>query len=160
MASNPLGTSSRVVTLPNTIPPAPAVMRILDRFNRDELGNAIEVLVALLDIWDGEPDDEVTEAEDDFLDRPKRPWDRPGCDIADPGENAWIEWDQLRHRHRRGPNISSEDENAEDDDPAGQYDEDTYSGPRPKGFGPGCDISDPDCEHDGREHDGRGLDNV
>ena len=29
---------------------------ILNRFNQDELGNTIEVLVALLDVWDGDPD--------------------------------------------------------------------------------------------------------
>ncbi|MGX7952418.1 hypothetical protein ACWPM1_07600 [Tsuneonella sp. HG249] len=29
---------------------------MLDRFNRNELSNAIEVLVELLDVWDGDPD--------------------------------------------------------------------------------------------------------
>ena len=76
------------------------------------------------DLIDGDPDREQTDAEDDFTPHPSRRWYGPGCEIADP---------------------------AEDDDPAGQYDEDDYTGPRPKGYGPGCKISDDDFEHDGRE---------
>lgn len=45
------------------------------------------------------------------------------------------------------------DPDLEDDDPAGQYDEDTYTGRRPKGYGAGCAISDPDAEHDGAEEE-------
>jgi hypothetical protein len=61
-------------------------MRILNRFNRDELGNAIEVLVALLDVWEGDPDAEITDAEDDFAEHVQRPWRGPGCEISDPSE--------------------------------------------------------------------------
>jgi hypothetical protein len=66
-----------------TAPPA-AVMRILNRFNRDELSAAIAVLVELLDIWDGDADLERTDAEDDFTERQSKRWHGPGCMIADP----------------------------------------------------------------------------
>jgi hypothetical protein len=69
-------------------PPAPpaAVMRILDRFNREELGHAIEVLVALLDVWDGDAEAEITEAEDDFAEYGQRPWYGAGCEFSDAAE--------------------------------------------------------------------------
>ena len=69
-------------------PPAlpAAVMRILDRFNRDELGNAIKVLVALLDIWDGDAEAEVTDAEDDSAEYGQQPWYGPGCEFSDAPE--------------------------------------------------------------------------
>lgn len=85
-------------------PPPPAVMRILNRFNRDELGNAIEVLVALLDIWDGEPDAEITDAEDDFASHYQRPWSRAGCSISDPGE----EDDPAEEDDHGGGNVTDE----------------------------------------------------
>lgn len=69
-----------------TIPPTPAVMRILERFNREELGNTVEVLVALLDIWDGDPDEEDGQFSED---EPAAHFERlsgggPGCPAADP----------------------------------------------------------------------------
>lgn len=67
--------------------PPPAVMAILNRFNRDQLGNAIEVLVALLDVWDGDPDAEVELVEDDFFERPIGIDFGPGCDISDAPED-------------------------------------------------------------------------
>lgn len=67
-------------------PPA-AVMAILGRFNRQELGNAIEVLVALLDLEDDDPEAEITEAEDDFADHGQQPWHGPGCEVSDPPED-------------------------------------------------------------------------
>ena len=142
MATRHIGTASAPVTLPGTIPPAPAVMAILDRFNRDELGNTIEVLVALLDIWDGDSDGE--EGGDD----------EPLRANGDSDDAAWVEWHAMRGSQKRGPNVlvgSTEDD--EDDDPAGQYDEDAYTGPAPKGYGACCIISDNDYEHDGREFD-------
>ena len=45
------------------------------------------------------------------------------------------------------------DFDAEDDDHAGQYDEDEYTGSLPGGYGPGCIISDSDTEHDGAEQE-------
>lgn len=93
------------------MPPAPAVMAILDRFNRDEIGHTIEVLVALLDVWDGDPDAEPN---------------------GDERDAAWIEWDTMRGSQKRGPNIATDHEDTEDDDPG---EEDDHGG----------------CEHDGRE---------
>lgn len=92
MASIPIGREAQPVTLPSVIPPAPAVMAILDRFNRDELGNAIEVLVALLDIWDGDADIELAGDETDFTGAEDEACHHslpghligPGCPIADP----------------------------------------------------------------------------
>ena len=50
------------------------------------------------------------------------------------------------------------DPDAEEDDPAGQHDEDDWNTLLAySGNGPGCDISDPDREHDGREIDDDGL---
>jgi hypothetical protein len=67
---------------------------------------------------------------------------------------AWLEWSGLTKRQRTGNQSAGEgakaswlggpSEDDEDDDPAGQYDEDAYTGPQPRGGGPGCPISDPD----------------
>lgn len=48
------------------------------------------------------------------------------------------------------------DPDAEEDDPPGQCDEDGINTllAFATGYGPGCTISDPDAEHDGREHEG------
>jgi hypothetical protein len=123
MATTPIGRGSALVTLPSTIPPAPAVMAILDRFNRNEIGNTIEVLVALLDIWDGDSDLEVTDAEDDFDPQGLEADPDPDCedepdfssrsdglpgdpDDAEPdddgkGDPAYCEWHSLPAATRR-----------------------------------------------------------
>lgn len=141
MATSPLGADSAHVIHPNRFPPAAAARvasRMLDRFNREELSNAIEVLVTMLDIWDGDPDEET---------------DDPDLEpTGDEKDAAWIEWNTMRGSQKRGSNIlATQHEDDEDDDPAGQYDEDCYTGTRPNWHGPGCVISDPDHEHDGRE---------
>jgi hypothetical protein len=108
-----------IIQHPAARPPAPAVMAILDRFNRDELGHAIEVLIALLDIWDGDPDAQDTgDAEDEMLSGQARRYaDKgPGCIVSDsPGDQAWIEWTAMRGK--RGQMILGGPEDAEDDDP-------------------------------------------
>ncbi len=86
-----------------TLPPAPAVMAILSRFNREQLHGFIAVAIDLADAMDGNPD-------------------------------------------------------AEDDDPAGQYDEDYYTGPAKAGYGPGCTISDDDHGIDDLRQGTPGLD--
>ena len=76
--------------------PAPAVLALLDRFNRDELGHAIEVLIALLDVWDGDPDLEDDDPagmsdEDGINTGTGSYWTHgqhhqgPGCPISGPG---------------------------------------------------------------------------
>ena len=94
MATRPLGADSAHVITPHNFPPAAAgriAARMLDRFNRDELGNAIEVLVELLDAWDGDPDVELNgdetdhdRAEDCFTIGKNDHANGPGCHISDP----------------------------------------------------------------------------
>lgn len=160
-------TLSGAIPLPGALPPAPAVMRILDQFNREEIGNTIEVLVALLDICDAPADPDEPEfrkfAAGDLRNRndgmPGTPDD--GEAIGDELDHAWPEW------HARGkrrvtaggyemapPTGLSPSEDDEDDDPAGQYDEDCYSAPgTPHGEGAGCPISDNDHGIDDVRHD-------
>lgn len=157
----------RPVTLPNQFPPMPAVARILSRFDRDQLHGFIAVAIDLADAMDGDADlegecseDEVSRCTD--TGQPVR-GDGPGCDIADAGENAWIEWTTMRGSQKRGPNIAqmhedAEDDNpAEDDDPSGQCDEDgintgslSFAMHGQHHEGPGCPIADPAEYGDGR----------
>lgn len=75
----------------STVAPAVAVrvaFRILSRFNREDLGNAIEVLVDLLNSWGGDADLELSgdeqdhdSAEDEICDYG---FNGPSCPIADP----------------------------------------------------------------------------
>lgn len=147
MASTPIGRDSAPVTLHGAVPPVPAVLAILNRFNRDELGNTIEVLVALLDIWDGEPD-----LEDDD----------PAEAAGDEQDAAYVEWHTKPSNSRRSgqPEIlasdnedDEEDDPAEEDDEPGQNTEDELSsGKYAYGwhdYGPGCEIADAgEPEHD------------
>jgi len=105
---------------------------------RNRLASFVEGALALLDATDGDPD-----AEDA---------DEREPDPESAGDPAWIEWHtrgrtklwregELLARHDHG---GAAHEDHEDDDPAGQYDEDCYTGPAPRGHGPGCTISDPD----------------
>ncbi len=56
MASLPLERPVTIVTLPGTIPPMPAVARILGRYDRSQVEAFIAVAIDLLDVLDGEPD--------------------------------------------------------------------------------------------------------
>ena len=93
MAKHFLRGESAPVILPDNFSEAAAVLaqHLLDRFNRDDLGAAIEVLVELLDVWDGDPDVEPNgdetdhdRAEDCFSIGPKDHANGPGCNIGDP----------------------------------------------------------------------------
>jgi hypothetical protein len=153
MARNLIKPDARPVTLPGTFPPMPAVARILSRHDRGKLAAFVTVAIDLLDVLDGDPDREGECSEDEVsrctdLGRPV-PGDGPGCDIADAGENAWIEWQTMRGSQKRGSNITQAHEDAEDDDPAGQYDEDYYTGPAMPDRSAGCPISDPGEYEDG-----------
>lgn len=122
MASNLIKPDTCPVTLPGAFPPMPAVARILSRHNRSNLAAFVTVAIDLLDVLDGDPDREGECSEDEIsrctdLGRPVR-GNGPGCDIADTGENAWIEWHTMRGSQKRGPNITQSHEDAEDDDPA------------------------------------------
>ena len=164
MATDPIMADSATVIRSNRFPPAQAALvaqRMLARFNRAELSNAIEVLVTMLDIWDGDPDLENCDLEDDHALTPLAAGyaeGGPGCAVSDAGENAWTEWHTMRGSQKGGPNIVKHNEDDEEDDPSGQYDEDCHTAPTPDGSGPGCAIADPGgCEHDGREYCDHGL---
>lgn len=85
MATAYLRAESVPVILPNNFAQAAAVMA---QFDRDKIASAVEVLVNLLDVLDGDPDlegecseDEISRCDD--IGRPVRA-DGPGCEIADP----------------------------------------------------------------------------
>lgn len=113
-----------VVTLVPGLAPAAPVMRVLSRFDRAQIETFAEIAIALLDLQDGDPDLEVTDAEDDFLTLPATLDFGPGCQVADAAEV---------------------DDEPEEDDPQGACDEDevnTALANRNWGAGPGCPIAD------------------
>ena len=120
-------------------------------------GEMAVALLASLDRIDGDADDETEALEDDFTPMPSEIDFGPGCEIADsPTDQSYVEWHtKPANTRRRGqPEYTLGEEDSEEDDPAGQYDEDCHTGPRPKVSGAGCPIADPGgCEHDGREPD-------
>ena len=75
MASMPLERPATIVTLPGTIPPMPAVARILGRYDRSQVEAVIAVAIDLLDVFDGEPDLELNgdEVDGDFAEDELRP---------------------------------------------------------------------------------------
>ena len=74
---------------PSAKPPAPAVMQVLSRFDRQSLASFITVAIELLDVVDGDSDTEPNgdeldgnPSEDEFMCHGGG--DGPGCPIADP----------------------------------------------------------------------------
>lgn len=124
----------------------------LAAFDRTAIARSIEVLVGLLDLIDGNPDDE-----DNGDHEP----------TGDENDQAYIEWQTMRGSQKGGPNIlagledDEDDDPGEEDDPSGQCDEDGINTNLTAQWAsrPGCAISDPDeddnsdTEHDGREED-------
>jgi hypothetical protein len=147
MATQPLGHDSLTVTLPGTIPPMPAVARILSRYDRAKLEAFIAIAIDLTEALDGDPEGESatwTEAiearEDDAL----LPDDSEAA--GDEHDAAWTEW-QTRGRHKLAGGSSEPadlagGEDAEDDDPDTGV-EDEVGLVRCIDV-PGCPISDPD----------------
>jgi hypothetical protein len=201
--------------------PIPKVARALAGFDREQLGTAIEVMIAMLDAADPDPDAEpVTWSEevlgreddeslndDDEDDDPAGQCDEDGinttlhynwatgagCTISDPGDISTTEW-HTRGRNKLHDGIAGSDglplfeddelngderdvawaeptalfdygqfiievgsphEDAEEDDPCGQYDEDGVNTAHHLvhytlgASGAGCPLSDPDLgEHD------------
>ena len=76
-------------THPSAMPPAPAVMRVLSRFDRQSLASFITLAIELLDLVDGDSDTEPNgdeldgnpASEDEFMSHGGH---GPGCPIADP----------------------------------------------------------------------------
>ena len=157
MAINPIGGVAAPVTLPGAMLPMPAVARILARYDRGKLAAFVTVAIDLLDVLDGDADQEGECSEDEVsrctdIGRAVE-HDGPGCDIADAGENAWIEWATMRGNQKAGPNLIAGHEDDEDNGDAGDHSasEDDSPGIGRKalrGHGPGCTISDPDLAVD------------
>lgn len=83
-----LWTMLNTIPHPATIPPMPAVARILSRYDRDHLSAFISVAIDLIDILDGDTDLEEMDAEDSFsFSGPAQPYlnDGPGCPFSDEG---------------------------------------------------------------------------
>ena len=160
MATNPhtpAPSSASGAPLPSIgFAPMPAVARVLAGFQRDQLAGFIEVALGLLDVADGDPDFEnATDLEDDHalsswaID----PANGPGCNIADTGEQAYLEWTSLHPGKRPGPNFTVGEEDDEDDDPDHALDEGEPNFVAVKGEGAGCSISDPDYGIDDQYQD-------
>jgi hypothetical protein len=141
-------------------PPAAAARvcaKLLNRHSAHEIACAIEVLIDLRDLIEGDPDAESHALEDDFTPMPADIDFGPGCSIADPGEAEEDMGEEERGENRTWSNsidqrllsegcftFAAHDDDAEDDDPAGQCDEDACNTAAPHNFsGPGCYISDP-----------------
>lgn len=77
--------SAEPLTLIAGLAPAAPVMRILSRFDRSKIEAFAEISVALLDLLDGDADEETCATEDDFTPIPAEVDFGPGCPIADPG---------------------------------------------------------------------------
>lgn len=117
--------SADVVTLAPGLAGAAPMMRVLAQFNRQQLETAAEVLIALMDLQDGDPDAETEGLEDDFTTVLSGVDYGPGCALSDPGEV---------------------DDEPEEDDPQGECSEDEISTALASvtvWSGPGCPISDP-----------------
>jgi hypothetical protein len=153
-----------MATQPLAVLPMPNVTGVLSQFNRDQLANAIEVMIALLDVQDSKVDPDEPDFSPMSDGKPGTPEDYEPT--GDEESGAYVEWHTKSAVQRRtgkesaanGAASAGSQEDDEDDDPPGQYDEDAYTSKRPKGYGPGCAISDPGgCEHDGREEDASTL---
>lgn len=112
MATLPISNPAAPVTLQGSLPPMPAVARILSRFDRDQLAGFIAVAIDLADAMEGDSD-----LEDNA--------DQEASD-GDDRDQAWIEWQSLRAHQRKGPLPSLEgQEDDEDDDPREEDDGDS-----------------------------------
>jgi len=144
-------------TLSPGMAPAAPLMRMLAQFDREKVEAFAEISIALLDMMDGDLDEDGQCTEDEISCAPvagayAMPTG-PGCEIADAGETAWIEWTTLRGSQKAGPITTGHDQHGnplhEDDeeaDDSGQCTEDETScgSPSFRRTGPGCTISDPD----------------
>lgn len=141
--------------LPSAHLPAPAVMAILGRFEREQIATFITVAVDLLDAIDGDPDLEVEDPAGETIPVIDDPEVLPEEDDGDPDLEEIGAEDSFMVHHGSGPGCPISDP-AEESDPQGQCDEDginTYPAGILDGHGPGCIISDNDFEHDGGEPD-------
>ncbi len=109
MQESPAVTGARVIPFPGTIPPMPAVARILARYDRDKLEAFIAVAIDLIDTLDGPLD-------------PDTPDYRPCTDglPGDPdeaehaGDERDLSWPNRIAQERLGLNMGTEDDEADD----------------------------------------------
>ena len=148
---------SALLQFPSAPPTMPAVARIMARYDRAKLAAFIAVAIDLLDTLDGDPEAEELPLEDAFVQH-----DPHFAEQEEGGKDAsFVEWHTKHGNLRRKGQaeiLPTQNEDDEEDDPSGQCDEDginTLLG-LSTGSGPGCTMSDPDCEHDGREIDDDG----
>ena len=125
-------------------PPLAAVALLLNKHSPHEIAEAVEIMIDVLDMIGGDHD---ADAEDDD----------PAEPTGDEADASWTEF-HTRGRHKLAGGMSEPfhaQEDAEEDDPAGQCDEDGVNtqAAMARGTGPGCPIADPDGEHDGREEE-------
>ena len=114
--------------LPVALRPKHPAKKLLDFYTRDEIDAAIEALIAALDGWDGDPDEELCgdETDGDFAeDEPCAKFafysNGPGCKISDPDEGV----------DDKGEEIGAEDSFH-------------LSWAARQSSSPGCPIADPD----------------
>src|SRR5690349_15620332 len=96
------------------IAPMPAVAAILSHFDRNQLAAFVSVAIELMDVADGNPDEE---SEDTDLEH-----DGTGF-----GDTSWTEW-HTRGRHKDNPGVTTKEgwscrEDDEDDDSDHGHDE-------------------------------------
>ena len=95
--------------LPGTVPPMPAVARILARYDRDKLEAFIAVAIDLIDTLDGPYDADAP----DF--RPcsdGKPGDADEAELA--GDEKDMSWPNRIAQDRAGANMGTEDDEADD----------------------------------------------
>lgn len=150
--------------------PIVKVARALAHFDREQLGIAIEVMVAMLDVAEGDSDlEDATNLEDDHVLSPsaeRLASKGPGCAVSDAPDPSVTEW-HTRGRHKLHDGLTGKDgwrlgEDDEDDDPDHGLDEgepNFVSLRVPRGEDPGCHISDPgeECGDTDRDEGASGL---
>ena len=87
---------ARVTPFPGSISPMPAVARILARYDRDKLEAFTAVAIDLIDTLDGPEDTE----------------DDDPAEMA--GDERDLSWPNRIAQHRPGPNMGTEDDEADD----------------------------------------------
>lgn len=157
MATNSIGGVAAPVTLPGTIPPMPAVARILARYDRDKLEAFIAIAIDLADTLDGDPEAEEEPLEDGFVAHDPAFADM----VADNEAGAYLEWESMAARTRR-TRTTCQVPGQEDDETTGAEDDwhpeggnfaQSSAGQHVTG-GAGCLISDTDLAVDDGPVDG------
>ena len=113
---------------PATIPPMPAVARILSRYDRESLAVFLTVAIDLMDAMDDDPD--LEPCGDD---------EAPFAD-GDTGDVSWAEIPALRGRLIAGRN--EDDELAGDETDGNAAEDDECAWFAIAGCGAGCEVSD------------------